>query len=311
MKFRLTTYKNLAVLALCGTFTFFFKLQVSSFLDQSPGKRTENYNYAKLYDRLYETGYHNLKVNSNAFGGFWVTHNILLRILLEPSYGIETVLDVGCSHGMAVAALWDFDMTASGMDVSKTAVSMAGDHAIEKYVSWSHNIKERDNSEFCEIESKRLGSTCLLNERPDKPRSVEKIQGIKKCQGECFRQGSATTIPWPDSSFDAILSTDVLEHIYAKDIPLVISEFCRVVNKYLFLQIAEKHETNTGPLEKVKGIDSADEFLSGINSLHLTTEGKEWWIKQFESTGGFRFVRDAHAQGSFVLEKTGNCKKIK
>jgi len=87
---------------------------------------------------------------------------------------------------------------------------------------------------------------------------------LKKCQGECFQQGSATNNPWPDTSFDAILSTDVLEHIETNDVPLVVSEFSRVVKKYLFLQISDKHESNTEPLEKVKSTESNDGFFNDV-----------------------------------------------
>ena len=159
------------------------------------GEDKASYDYAKLYERLYQTGYHNLEVNSNAFGGFWVNPGVLMRIMLEPEYQIGSVLDVGCSHGMAVAALWDFGKAASGMDVSTTAVQMAEGHAIEKYVGWStHGIRERDGGAFCDAESKTFSSHCFFKDHPDRPRPVEEVKATRQCNGPCFQQGSATKV---------------------------------------------------------------------------------------------------------------------
>jgi SAM-dependent methyltransferase len=73
----------------------------------------ENF-YFDLYDKLYETGYHqdqNLCHTKRLF-----PH---IDSLVEPR---ATILDVGCSNGYAVQYLTDHGYNAYGIDVSKIAV---------------------------------------------------------------------------------------------------------------------------------------------------------------------------------------------
>ena len=50
--------------------------------------------------------------------------------------------------------------------------------------------------------------------------------------------GDARDIPYPDDSFDFVLSTDLMEHIYLEDVDQVIDELYRVSSKWVFLQIS-------------------------------------------------------------------------
>ena len=52
------------------------------------------------------------------------------------------------------------------------------------------------------------------------------------CVGPCFQQAPASQLPFADQSFDAIMSTDVLEHVLEKDVPALIQEFARVTRKF-------------------------------------------------------------------------------
>lgn len=116
------------------------------------------------------------------------------------------------------------------------------------------------------------------------------------CISQCFRQASATNIPWDSKSFDAIVSSDVLEHINIIDIPLVLSEFKRVSRKYILLLIAKREEINKAPILflKKKGIN--------VNALHVTVQNKGWWRDQFQKVGfeikEYNNILGAH---SFVL----------
>ena len=50
--------------------------------------------------------------------------------------------------------------------------------------------------------------------------------------------GDVRDIKFPDSSFDLVFATDILEHIYEKDLDKVISELQRVSRKWIFYNIA-------------------------------------------------------------------------
>jgi len=95
----------------------------------------------------------------------------------------------------------------------------------------------------------------------------------------CFVQGSLTELPYSDSTFDAGVSADVLEHIAPDDVPKVVKEISRVVNHYLFLQIAPHEEMGKNG-EK-----------AGMENLHLTTQGPKWWTNAF-AQGGWKLKKD-------------------
>ncbi|RYD23721.1 MAG: methyltransferase domain-containing protein [Verrucomicrobiaceae bacterium] len=60
-----------------------------------------------------------------------------------------------------------------------------------------------------------------------------RARGLSTCS-----VGSATAIPHEDSSFDMIVSTDVLEHLRPEDLQKMVGEFSRVVRDSVVLKIA-------------------------------------------------------------------------
>ncbi|TXI22470.1 MAG: methyltransferase domain-containing protein [Nitrosomonas sp.] len=72
-----------------------------------------------------------------------------------------------------------------------------------------------------------------------------------------FSEGSVLSIPFPDSSFDFVVSTDCLEHLAPPDVPVALREMYRVSSRYVFLQIATTQDRD--------------------DHWHLTVEGREWW----------------------------------
>ena len=79
-------------------------------------------NYTDVYETLYaQAGYHsNLKISH----GVPLVREVLS---IDEANGapIRSVLDVGCSHGDLVSRFWKANVTASGMDVSPTAIARA------------------------------------------------------------------------------------------------------------------------------------------------------------------------------------------
>ena len=68
---------------------------------------------ANIYESLYQTGYHKDLTLSHA------------REVIKRIKNAKSVLDVGCSHGYAVAALWKQGVQANGIDIAPSAIALA------------------------------------------------------------------------------------------------------------------------------------------------------------------------------------------
>jgi SAM-dependent methyltransferase len=55
-------------------------------------------------------------------------------------------------------------------------------------------------------------------------------------------QASATELPFPDASFDLVLSTEMLEHLALEDYRKAISEMSRVTRRYLLLTVPYRED---------------------------------------------------------------------
>ena len=80
-----------------------------------------------------------------------------------------------------------------------------------------------------------------------------------------FVRSSALSLPYPDEHFDCIVSTDCLEHISPKDVPIAIAELHRVCRRYMFMQIAIVPDRD--------------------GHWHLTVEDRAWWEHRFFEAG--------------------------
>lgn len=80
-------------------------------------------------------------------------------------------------------------------------------------------------------------------------------------------KASVLALPFPDASFDAVVSTDCLEHLAPEDVPAALAEIYRVARRHVVLQIATTEDRD--------------------GHWHLTIEGRAWWeTRCFEA--GFR-----------------------
>jgi len=98
---------------------------------------------AALYDSLYSIGYHN---DTQLFHAATLVHQIKCdRATLggkpprgcnatawAPETQIDSVLDVGCSHGKGVSLLWHMGVSANGVDVSVNAIRLANSTRLGK-----------------------------------------------------------------------------------------------------------------------------------------------------------------------------------
>ena len=228
-----------------------------------------------MYETLYvSAGYHS---------GTRDAHGGPLAKLIKRSFReeVQSVLDVGCSHGALVSQLWQDGVTASGTDVSPTAV-------------------RRAYEERCKPEGKCTAQ--LIGRAP--PAGVlngrSSFSGRPRCVGDCFRVGSAIGLPWPDNSFDAVVSSDMLEHIAEEDVPAAVREFHRVSRKYVLLLIASRTEFNKVPTNRLKALarkaisdgdtSSHSQQLAAVDTLHLTVRNVSWWSRAFVEHARFELL---------------------
>jgi ubiquinone/menaquinone biosynthesis C-methylase UbiE/tetratricopeptide (TPR) repeat protein len=91
---------------------------------------------------------------------------------------------------------------------------------------------------------------------------------VDHCNGRMpgrFTRGTVLELPFPDGSFDTIMSTDCLEHIAPEDIPTVLAEMRRVSRRGLFLRVATKIDRDA--------------------RWHLSIHEREWWEEQLFDAG--------------------------
>jgi len=179
-----------------------------------------------IYEELYKNhGYH---------ADLHLTHAASLVDYIT-RHPVESVLDVGCSHGRAVEMLWKYNLTAVGVDIAPTAVALA-----------------------------------------------VKTRGFGRCGTyPCFQTASAEVLPFPDKSVDAIMLSNVLEHIHTQDIDEVIYELGRVARRYIVLKIETRHETDRAP---VRSLHRAKKF-EHVQHLRLTVLPIAQWKTRFEDQG--------------------------
>ena len=105
--------------------------------------------------------------------------------------------------------------------------------------------------------------------------------------------GDARDIPYPEDSFDFIMCTDLMEHIYlegesGRDVDQVIDELYRVSSKWVFLQIStpigDEGFPDGGFIIK-KGEPIPIELDVYAVAGHVTVMPYEWWEKRLQREG--------------------------
>ena len=109
------------------------------------------------------------------------------------------------------------------------------------------------------------------------------LEGAKKW----VSVGDARDIRFPDGSFDFVLATDVMEHIYLEDVDRVIDELCRVSSKWIFLQIATvgmKDKPTDGYILR-KGEPIPLEIEVYTVAGHVLVQSETWWEERLKRPG--------------------------
>lgn len=121
---------------------------------------------------------------------------------------------------------------------------------------------------------------------------LAKINGCVNCT-----VGSATSIPFEDNYFDAIITSDVLEHICKTDIESTLVELYRTTKKYTFLRIAIEEEKNR------TWVDLLNKNGYNINNLHITLMTPQEWAEFFTNVG-FIIVEEKLMPNNYIYELT-------
>lgn len=112
-----------------------------------------------------------------------------------------------------------------------------------------------------------------------------------KCVGPCWSAARATALPFADGAFDALVSTDVLEHLAEEDVERAVRELARVTSTWMLLKISNRHEatrmeTTRAPLAKDRGTYAASAKrqynVTLPRHLHTAVHEQAWWVAQFE-----------------------------
>lgn len=94
------------------------------------------------------------------------------------------------------------------------------------------------------------------------PRPVEAANQLAPGR---FRLGSILSLPFPDESFDTVVTTDCLEHIAEADVPAALKELRRVARRFVFVQLATTRDRD--------------------GRWHLAIHDRAWWEGQFFAVG--------------------------
>lgn len=97
--------------------------------------------------------------------------------------------------------------------------------------------------------------------------SAEAIAGM---DGKRFSVADLSRDTGWDRRFDAVVSSDVLEHLRPEDVPGALRRLVRSARKWVGLRIA------SGPAR------SGERFGYGTEILHPTVEDMAWWVRRVE-----------------------------
>lgn len=110
-------------------------------------------------------------------------------------------------------------------------------------------------------------------QRPD----GRKVQGLQELwnlrQVTLYDPGYAPYSAYPQGRFDAVVNTDVLEHIPEEDIDWILAEMFGFASSFLFTAIA------CYPAKKI--------LPNGMNA-HITLKSPGWWLDKLERARGTR-----------------------
>lgn len=101
-------------------------------------------------------------------------------------------------------------------------------------------------------------------------------------------QADARKLPFKAGSFDLVVCSDVLEHIYVQDVDWVLGELFRVSKQWVFLHIAVSDDYKRiygEPKEYIYSGSPEDSFLEWNvfqEGGHVTVKPELWWLEKLK-----------------------------
>lgn len=86
-------------------------------------------------------------------------------------------------------------------------------------------------------------------------------------------------IPFKDESFDFVIASDYMEHIFISDIDQALNEIFRVAKKWVFLQICTRLESEQDIILR-KGQKVPMKYEGTAVSGHVTIKNRVYWLKK-------------------------------
>ena len=114
------------------------------------------------------------------------------------------------------------------------------------------------------------------------PRPIEEANRLTPGR---FQLGSILSLPFPDESFETVITTDCLQHLAETDVPGALKEIHRVARRFAFVQLATKPDTD--------------------GRWHLAIHDRAWWEGQFFAAGFRRQLLNQLAVPYEALENEG------
>jgi len=93
--------------------------------------------------------------------------------------------------------------------------------------------------------------------------------------------GDATNLPWPDNTFDLVISITTLHNLYAFDLYLALQEIERVSKQHKYICV----ESYRNEEEKANLL-----YWQVTCEAFNTPEEWKWWFKQTNYTGDYSFI---------------------
>lgn len=222
-----------------------------------PNWRTEeNKRIAKDYGREFFDGN-----RINGYGGYYYDgrwRSVVNK--LKELYGISNksaVLDIGCAKGFLLFDLQDMlpGIKVAGIDISKYAINKA----MDGYANY------------------------LIKKGYDKSKSLELEEEARRQILPSMIIGSAESLPWPDKSFDAVLSIDTVHNLTEDKIKKSIQEMNRVCKnpRNMFIEVdafrtPEEEERMKYWVLTAETVKSVDNWIKLFNDCEY--QGDYYWM---------------------------------